>query len=186
MNLIEGISDFHTHNLQATHALINLPDEWLLRPEEAQLRPEAHYTAGIHPWATNKPEVVEAMMAMLPQWLHHPQVVALGECGLDTLRGAPIPTQVEIFVQQIRLAEELQLPVTLHIVHAFNQLLQLKKELRPTTQWTVHGFRGKPALAQQLLRTGLDLSFGSRYNLESWSLTPPERRHRETDNDFII
>ncbi len=176
--------DFHTHNLLADHALINLPDAWLLHSETAQLRPEARYTAGIHPWVTDQPDVVKVMMQNLPQWLRHPQVVALGECGLDTLRGAPLAAQQEIFVQQIGWAEELQLPVTLHIVHAFSELLQLKKQLRPTTQWTVHGFRGKPALAQQLLQAGIDLSFGTHYNLESWSITPEGRRHRETDEDF--
>ena len=176
--------DFHTHNLLADYAFINLPDAWLLHPETAQLRPETRYTAGIHPWTTDQPEAVKAMLKQLPQWLHHPQIVALGECGLDALRGASLTTQQEIFVQQIRWAEELQLPVTLHIVRAFSQLLQLKKQLRPTTQWTVHGFRGKPALAQQLLQAGIDLSFGTHHNPESWRITPEHRRHRETDNDF--
>ena len=105
----------------------------------------------------------------------------LGECGLDRLRGGTEAFQLEIFEAQIALAEHFRLPVTLHIVRAWDALLRLHNSLRPSTQWTVHGFRGKPALARQLLDAGIDLSFGAQYNPESYSLTPPERRHRESD-----
>ena len=71
--------------------------------------------------------------------------------------------------------------MTLHIVRAFDVILQARKILRPLQVWTIHGFRGKPALAQQLLDAGFDLSFGTRYNEVSYDITPPERRHRETD-----
>ena len=36
-------------------------------------------------------------------------------------------------------------------------------------------------LPRQLLDAGIDLSFGAQYNPESYNLTPPERRHRESD-----
>lgn len=146
-----------------------------------QPRPEALYSAGVHPWWTEDMARTERMLANLPQLLEHPQVVALGECGLDRLKGARMEVQEEVFRRQIGLAEALRLPVTLHIVHAFDRLLGLKKELRPTTQWTVHGFRGRPALASQLLAAGLDLSFGEKYNAASYELTPKERRWRESD-----
>ena len=42
-------------------------------------------------------------------------------------------------------------------------------------------FAGGPALARQLLDAGFDLSFGLRYNKESFDITPTERRYRETD-----
>ena len=117
----------------------------------------------------------------LPRLLAHPQVVMLGECGLDRLQGGAEELQIEIFEAQIALAEHFRLPVTLHVVRAWDALLRLHNSLRPSTQWTVHGFRGKPALARQLLDAGIDLSFGAQYNPESYSLTPPERRHRESD-----
>ena len=84
------------------------------------------------------------MLQNLPLLLEHPQVIALGECGLDALRGALLEEQERIFRHQIRLAEAYNKPVTLHIVRTFDRLLRLHKELHPTTQWTVHGFRGKP------------------------------------------
>lgn len=120
----------------------------------------------------------------LQQLLRHPAVVAVGECGIDRLRGADEAVQEQWFVRQVQLAEAAGLPVTVHCVKAFDVLLRLHKELRPTTRWTIHGFRGKPALAAQLLAAGFDLSFGRYFNAESYEMTPPERRHRESDEDY--
>lgn len=177
------IYDFHTHNLLADNAIINIPADWLLHPSHFSPREGAFYSAGIHPWWTVNEEATMQMLKNLPSLLAHPQVVALGECGIDRLKGTTEDEQRRIFVLQVAMAEKQRLPVTLHIVRAFDVLLRLHKLLHPTTQWTVHGFRGRPALAQQLLDAGIDLSYGFRYNAESWALTPPDRRHRETDEE---
>lgn len=177
--------DFHTHNLNAPacEAIINLPVEALLPSGNFCFQEGKCYSAGIHPWWTNR-EDVEALFEGLQRVLTIPAVVALGECGIDRLRGAEMPVQEQWFVRQIQLAEEHQLPVTIHCVKAFDQILRLHKNLRPTTRWTIHGFRGKPALAKQLLDQGFDLSFGRHFNAQSFALTPPERRHQETDEDY--
>ena len=183
-HLPSDITDFHTHNLQAQHAIINAPQAWLQTPSLFLPREGAYYSVGIHPWWSGDADFVRSMLQHLPTLLQHSQVIALGECGLDALRGAPLDEQERIFCAQIEMAEAYQLPVTLHIVRAYDYLLRLKKQLRSTTQWTVHGFRGKPALAQQLLQAGIDLSFGKRHNAESWNITPENRRWHETDDDF--
>ena len=144
--------------------------------------PGGLYSAGIHPWWTADEGLAAAAWTGLERLLPHPQIVALGECGIDRLRGAEAGQQAEWLRRQIVLAERYGLPVTLHCVRAFDVLLALHKRWRPTTRWTVHGFRGKPALARQLLDAGFDLSFGTRFNAESLALTPPGRRHRETDD----
>lgn len=138
---------------------------------------------GIHPWWTEKRAEIEKMLHNMPQLLSHKQVIAVGECGLDALRGAPLTEQTDVFKAQIAMAEAAQLPVTLHVVRCFDRILQLHKLLHPTTQWTVHGFRGKPTLAQQLLHAGINLSFGLRRNEESWQITPPHRRYVESDEE---
>ncbi len=177
------ISDFHTHNLLASPgtAIVNLPEEWTLCPDLFRPLPGALYSAGIHPWWTADAERTHRMLDALPRLLERPQVVRVGECGFDRLRGASLETQVEVFEAQVAMAECFGLPMTLHIVRAFDVLLRLKKQLCPTVQWTVHGFRGGPALARQLLDAGLDLSFGLHFNAAAYDLTPAERRWRETD-----
>ncbi len=180
--IIEGITDYHTHNLLAPPgSIINVPQEWLLHPAEAQWRSGSIYSAGIHPWWTADSNAVAAMLRNLPDVITLPQVVALGECGLDPLQGTSLSEQERIFTQQIELSEYIGVPLTLHIVRTYDRLLALHKRLRPKQQWTVHGFRGKPALARQLLAAGFNLSFGTRRNEESFALTPPDRRYTETD-----
>lgn len=173
--------DFHTHDLSAPpgSAIVNLPRGVLLCAADFIPRSGALYSAGIHPWWTCGD--TEPLFEGLERLLERGVAVAVGECGLDCLRGAGIDVQREIFRRQVVLAERYALPVTVHCVRAFDVLLAMHKRLRPSTRWTVHGFRGRPALARQLLAAGLDLSFGPRFHSGSFALTPPSRRHLETD-----
>lgn len=175
--------DFHTHNLMATpgKALVCLPHEVMLHPERFVPRKGVMYSAGLHPWLTGTPLLARQVLDSLPAWLAHPQVVAVGECGLDALRGADMEVQTGFLTEQLKMADETELPVVLHVVRAFDRLLHLRKTMRPRVKWTIHGFRGKPALAQQLLDAGFDLSFGIKHNAAAYALTPPERRWHETD-----
>ena len=180
------MKDFHTHNLLAEpgEAIINLPREWLLHPELFLPREGALYSAGIHPWWTADKASTALMADHLPHLLAHPQVVAVGECGLDALQGTSLDEQEAVLLFQLQLAEEMHLPVTLHIVRTFDRLLHICKLRSHHTTWTVHGFRGKPALARQLLDAGLNLSYGKKRNEASYLMTPPERRFEETDDEF--
>jgi TatD DNase family protein len=90
---------------------------------------------------------------------------------------------MEVLKYQLHLAERVQKPVTLHIVRTFHQILSLRREISPKQRWVIHGFRGKPQLAQQLLDAGFCLSYGSRYNVDSYRLTPDDRKYHETDEN---
>lgn len=190
--------------------IVCLPQDALLHPER-WLDDEGHlphaaegalYAAGIHPWWVAQPTFaaaddecpdvapkgLAAHMAGLRRLVQCPEVVQIGECGFDSVQGdgpdrqaATLEEQERVLRAQIALSESAALPLTLHCVRAFDRLLRLRKELRPTQRWTIHGFRGRPALAAQLLAAGFDLSYGPRRNEESYAATPPERRHDETD-----
>ena len=179
--------DFHTHDLTAPPgtAIVNLPDALLLAPDTFRPVSGALYSAGIHPWitATADTATLDAMLDGLHRLIRRHSLVAVGECGIDLLRGAPIEVQEALFLRQARMARDAGLPVTIHCVRAFHHLLRLHAQQRPLRPWTIHGFRGKPALARQLLDAGFDLSFGPQHNDESYALTPPNRRHDETDAD---
>lgn len=195
--------DFHTHRLDAIPgtAVVCLPqdailhpDRWLQTADGALRLPHAAegalYAAGVHPWWTAHPAFdLDVHLAGLERLLALPEVIHVGECGLDR---AILPAdaaesahlmdlQEEVFVAMVRLSEQHRHPLTIHCVRAFDALLRLRKSLAPTQQWTIHGFRGRPALAAQLLAAGLDLSFGSRRNEDAYRLTPLDRRHDESD-----
>ncbi len=183
--------DFHTHRLDIIPGtgivslpqdIVRQPEVWNNYPSPQQFHPEGRYAAGIHPWWTLDDDFkLDDYMESLQQLWCLPQVVQMGECGFDRLRGASPEVQWEVFCAQVEASERLALPMTLHVVRAFDLVLQARKTLRPQQVWTIHGFRGKPALAQQLLKAGFDLSFGTHFNEAAYQLTPPERRHRETD-----
>ena len=77
-------------------------------------------TAGVHPHDADN--VSANFISNLKALAHLPEVKAIGECGLDYNRNFSTPTnQKRIFIEQIKLAEELQLPLFLHQRDAFNE-----------------------------------------------------------------
>lgn len=149
------------------------------------LLPGQLYSAGIHPWTTGSLGDEDAAFARLEQLVALPQVVAIGECGVDPLRGAPMYRQIQILTRQCRLAEAAGKPLVLHAVKSADIILGLKKDLNPSVPWIIHGFRGKPATAQQLTAKGLYLSFGENFNPASVVATPPDKLLAETDESAL-
>lgn len=179
--------DFHTHDPKTPpgQGIVCLPRRILLHPEEFRPHPDGLYAAGIHPWWTSDsdfslPLYLSRLHHLL---LSHPQIVQIGECGFDRCRGARIEVQRQVFEAQVKLSETFSRPMTLHIVRSFDLILAARKHLRPTQIWTIHGFRGRPALAQQLLDAGFHLSFGQHRHPQSYAITPPTRRQQETDSN---
>jgi TatD DNase family protein len=176
--------DQHTHDdkSQPGTAWINLSMEVLSAPENFLPVSGQLYSAGIFPLYEGD---WEDAFQNLKRLLRHPQVVAVGECGLDKRSPIPFEQQQKFFEAQMILAEELKKPLIIHCVRAWSELLYLCR-IHPSEQRrVVHGFRGKPELACQLLDAGLYLSFGARFNADSLRLCPAERRLMETDNSKL-
>ena len=143
--------DIHTHRLPRIPgtAIVNCyPD--VFAPKEGEW-----YSVGIHPWYVPAAITsnVRCEMNVLSSLIGHPQVLAIGEAGLDKLADAPTAVQIEVFEYQAQLSVELGKPLVIHLVKAVEELLKLKQRLQPANPWIIHGFRGKPALAQESLRT---------------------------------
>lgn len=170
--------DIHTHIGEVRADAILCVD-----PTERECLPtgEGKLSAGIHPWNADKAD--QNVWTTLKNWLNDKRIVAIGEVGIDRLRGPQIEIQTDVFERQAELAVEYKLPLIIHCVRAFDILLRIHQHTPAfaDSQWIVHGFRGKPELAKQLLNCGIDLSFGQLYNIESFNITPIERRYRETD-----
>lgn len=187
------IRDIHTHHTDAGAGCVRnltLPEaERLLQTDAVGL-----FSVGVHPWEAHKP----VDWALLERLAADTRVFAIGECGLDKGARAPLPLQTDVFLRQIDLARRLDRPVIVHCVRCFNELMALKRQFPDSPAagnpkgnlgfcFVVHGFRGKPQLAEQLLKQGFYLSFGEKFNAESLQKTPIGRRFRETDeSDMTI
>lgn len=133
---------------------------------------------GIHPWYISD---ADAQMAQLRDKAGLPEVVAIGEAGLDKVTGTALPLQEKVFSEQVLLAEELEKPLMIHCVKAWPELMQMKKRMNPRMPWIIHGFRGKGELATQLIRQGCFLSFGYYFHPEAVRAAWPARILAETD-----
>lgn len=142
--------------------------------------PTQAFTLGVHPWNAHRPVDWEAFEAALS----HSGVVGIGEAGIDKLRGPSVSEQMPVFLRQVELSEKYGLPLVIHSVRANHLILELKKRLHPTMPWVIHGFRGAPAEARQLMEAGLHLSLGKRSNPEVAAMSPSPFIHFETDEEI--
>lgn len=169
------IIDIHTHHPapQPEAVICVSPEDF--NPMEGQL-----YSVGIHPWATTG-SIPEELWETLEAAAMHPQVVAIGECGIDLVKGGPLFQQMLVMKRQVDLSERLGKPVVLHCVHAHDIVIGMKKDLKPTQNWLVHGFRGKPTVAEMFTDAGISLSFGASFNERSVGVVPEGMLLAETD-----
>lgn len=97
----------------------------------------------------------------------HPKVVGVGECGLDLYRipegltaGQMLPRQKEVFLQHIKLAQEMNLPMVIHCREAHEYLLEiLKSEPAKGVRGTIHCYTSNWAHAEQYLAMGFYIGF---------------------------
>jgi TatD DNase family protein len=168
--------DIHTHRLDHPMAISNL--RWPVREGVNHW-----FSVGIHPWDTPKnPDESE-----FKSILSHPMALAVGECGIDRLRGAALEQQLLQLSQQVQWAEELNKPMILHVVKGFQEVIALRKKLQPKQAWIIHGFNRNLPLAQLLVQEGFYLSFGfdllsSRTLPQVIENIPLDRLFLETDD----
>lgn len=115
-------------------------------------------TAGFHPHrATTFGSDSESVLRDLA---NRPEVVAIGETGLDFYRNqSPPEVQQRVFERHLELAAELKMPVFLHQRDAESRFLEILREWRPYLVGGVaHCFTGGPDLAKACLE--LDLHIG--------------------------
>lgn len=144
------------------------------------------HTIGAHPWWT-KTELSESEIELLRSKLTHKKCLALGEIGLDKLKGVPMEIQIKNFRKQLEVAEELNLSVIIHCVKAFDELLSIKKEFPKIENWCIHGFNKKAELAKQLLNADFYFSLPISANFESLiQALPSEKVFFETDDSIEI
>ena len=144
--------DIHTHR-DTRHpdilSVLNLFPEDVHKITETGL-----YSLGIHPWY-----VQNADIRIVAENAQKKQILAIGEIGLDKLK-PDWDLQIELFKAQLRLAKEQNLPVILHCVKAFEEVLSILKSENFTNQVIFHRFGGHINLARQLIEKGYFLSFG--------------------------
>ncbi|WP_372761455.1 TatD family hydrolase [Pseudoalteromonas sp.] len=119
---------------------------------ELAIKYQQYATAGVHPHdAKMATEQLEAQLTALAK---NPQVVAIGECGLDYNRDfSPRDVQRSVLRRQLSLATQLNLPVYLHERDASDDMLRILKEFNVTG--VLHCFTGDAEALKGYLDLGL-------------------------------
>jgi len=152
--------DIHTHKSLQQQSVLAIQSLSLSESTFLAMPKTKPISIGIHPWY-GKLEELPKNMKYLNVLARQNNVKLIGECGLDKLKGEAIESQLQMLEAQITLAEQLQKPLILHCVKAFDELIALKKRLQPTVPMIIHGFNKKQEMAQQLVNQGFYLSFGA-------------------------
>lgn len=175
--------DFHTH--QAMH----LERSDVLEIVSSTTPSDVHvFSLERHPWHTINP-LNEAEKLELSIQLKHSNCLALGEIGLDKQKGVDFEQQIEILRSILSVANDEKMPVIIHCVRAFDEIIQLKKEFKRIPNWAIHGFNKNWELAKQLIDHGfyLSLNCGKANQIEKLvEVIQQDRLFLETDNSAIL
>jgi TatD DNase family protein len=174
--------------------------EWMVCPgtdadgsEAALALAEAHpgtvlAASGLHPhdatrWAEEEERIVAAAR----------RSVAIGECGLDFYRNlSPREDQFTAFREQVRLAEDLDLPLIVHVRDAFREMFDELEASGAGPRTVLHCWTGGPRWTKRFDALGVTFSFagpitypkGETVRLAA-AVAPPERTMIETDTPYL-
>ena len=146
---------------------------------------------GSHPDAAD--EVNEAVLEQYRQLVrNNPKIKAIGEIGLD-YHYEDIPRQLQkaAFRAQMKLAEELQLPVIVHEREAHADAMEILDEF-PTVTGVFHCYSGSAEMAKELVRRGWYIGFtgvltfkNAKKAVEVAKSLPHDRLVLETDCPYM-
>lgn len=146
-----------------------------------------HATAGVHPHEAA--QGIDGLEALLGA----PEVVAVGECGLDYFyEHSPREVQRAVFAAQIALAFAHDLALVIHTRDAWAETFDILDAEGAPPRTVFHCFTGGPEEARRCLDLGAMLSFSGIITFpsagdvrEAAVLCPGDRILVETDAPFL-
>lgn len=131
--------------------VIGMDDASNKRAIKLSLKYEMVYaTVGIHPGYVENGDAKNII-----QYLNHPKVVAIGECGLDFYWTKDnVEEQKEIFKQQIILAKTYKLPLVIHTRNSFTEAYDMLKPYKGMVYGVFHCFSSNLEDAKKAIDLG--------------------------------
>jgi TatD DNase family protein len=162
-------------------------EDWPKVLDLARRHSEIIPSFGYHPWYVRErsPDWQKELVKFLDE-----MPSAIGEIGLDRwIENYDTPQQEEVFIWQLRLAAERNLPVNIHCLKAWGRLLTiLKSEPCPKCGLVLHSFGGPKEMIPALTELGAYFSFPGYFaherklkQREAFRAVPPDRLLIETD-----
>lgn len=146
--------DIHSHSQKYNSGIITIQSFFL---QDVNPSISTKFTAAIHPWHVDEFQLEKAI-AMLKNLAGHPGLIAIGETGLDKVCSSDYGHQKLIFELQIRFAERNNLPLVIHSVKSWNDMIGYLKKLH--VPFILHGYKSGKEISRQLIQLGGYFSIG--------------------------
>jgi TatD DNase family protein len=162
-------------------------EDWPAVIELARKHPQVIPSFGYHPWYVK--ERSSQWQKVLLSYLET-NTAAVGEIGLDRwVKDYDLPLQEQMFVAQLQIAAERNLPVSIHCLQAWGRLFELLSTgSRPQCGFVLHSFGGPQEMVEPLTRLGAYFSLPGyfaherkRRQREAFRQVPADRLLIETD-----
>lgn len=92
---------------------------------------------------------------------NNPKIIGIGEIGLDYYWDKTyIELQKEVFIKQIKFANEMNLPLNIHSRDAHFDTLEILKKYNKNSTAIMHCFSGSPEFAKECIKEGIYIALG--------------------------
>ncbi|MEW5815708.1 MAG: TatD family hydrolase [Spirochaetota bacterium] len=212
ISLFSGIVDTHFHMLEMKKKGLD-PDQILsycfqngltaaldvaVKAERFQERleicykyPELFLTAGLSPAESGKTDAIK--LQTLETQIRDPSVIAVGEIGLDRHWNYADPeTQKKLFITQIELANQYNLPIVVHNRNADREIFHILRDIKVKGRGVIHCFSSDYEAAKAFIKLGFTISFSGSITYknavkirETAQKIPLDYLFLETDAPFL-
>lgn len=188
-NIIKGLKDDGIEmvinigaDLQTSIASVSLAEKY----------DNVYAVVGVHPHSAK--EVDSSTIEILKSFASRKKVLAIGEIGLDYhYDNSPRDVQRKWFVEQLKLAKEVDLPVVIHTREADQETFDILKEAQDgTLRGVLHCYSGSVEMALEYIKLGFYISIAgpvtfnnSRVSKEVVKAIPLDRLLVETDCPYL-
>jgi TatD DNase family protein len=123
------------------------------------------HTIGVHPWELTIPFSREEFDREWSELIKKKEgVYAIGECGLDRVHEgiAGIDDQKYVLLKHFELAQRWELPIILHSVRTYSDILEILKKIKFQYPILLHAYGGNEQEMHELLKYPVYFSYGAR------------------------
>jgi len=90
------------------------------------------------------------------------EIAAIGEVGLDRNSAVSLEKQLCLLRAEIEISEKYGLPLIIHCVKAYPELISLYRMKKPAQAWIIHGYNNNKEILAELLKHGFYISGGKK------------------------
>ena len=174
----EGVSDFLIVGFDAKSSEISV--------NIAKKYSDCYAAVGIHPSDTKKAEPGD--LDIIRELAKNNRTIAIGEIGLDYYWDKDEESKIrqkEYFIKQIQIANDLDLPISIHCRDAIDDCLQILKENHVRRGGIMHCYAGSVEMAKEFIKLGFLLGFGGTVTFKN-SVRPKEVVASIPSNSYVL